>query len=130
MKILKILSEIKTAIIENKLPVDSKARDKALTVIRVLSKDYVETVQKEYNSLVKTLDKLENQQRESLVPIKTKREELDKQQKEVESSIAEVSKDVKSKTRHKESREKELVNLRLELEGLAGEVTGVKISFN
>lgn len=127
LKILKVLSEVKTAVIKNKIILDSKSRDKALTVIRLLNKDYVENVQKKNVELVEKLSELEKQRAEILIPFKTKRAKLEEEQRKLSAQIAELSREIKVKTRHKESKNKELLNLKLELERLAIDLTKVKI---
>jgi hypothetical protein len=127
LKILKIVSEIKTAILENKILLDLKSRDKVLTLIRLLTKDYIENIQKQYAELVEKLNKLEQQKNELLMPIRNKRIELEKQQRELNAQITELAKEIKTKTRYIENKDKELFQSKSELEKIASDLTNIKI---
>lgn len=129
-KILNIVSELKTAVSSNKLILDSKARETSLACFGLLHKDYVENVQEQYNEMTKKVEELERQKAEVLAPIKEEKSELEKQQKELDTQIEGIIKEIKIKTKYKDSKDKELTQLKSELEKLASWLTKTRIIVN
>ncbi len=127
IKIFSVINELSTAIIENNISLDLKSKEKVLALIKLLTKDYVKNLQKQYTEIVEKLDKLEQQKKDLLAPIKTKRTELEKQLRETYAQVVELAPKIKARTKQKESRNNELSQLKSDVEKIASDLTRRKV---